>query len=101
MQPHQRPYLDRWLAHARHLAETIGPRGPTTAEERRGSEYCRKTLADLGLDARLEAFSGAWSIFRPHVFFAGTMLFNKVFREPVYPVFPVSSPYVPLLGKGC
>jgi hypothetical protein len=75
-------YLDRWLAHVRHLAETIGPRGPTTAEERRGSEYCRQTLSDLGLPARLEAFSGAWSIFRPHVFFALAMLISFA----VYPL---------------
>ena len=82
MQPHHRPYLDRWLAHVRHLAETIGPRGATTAEERRGSEYCHQTLCDLGLAARLEEFAGAWSIFRPHVFFALTMLVAFV----VYPL---------------
>jgi hypothetical protein len=74
MQPHNRPYLDRWLAHVRYLAETIGARGPTTDGERRGSEYCRQTLADLGLPARLEGFAGAWSIFRPHVYFALAML---------------------------
>jgi len=75
MQPTSSSYLERWLAHVRHLAETIGPRGPTTAGERRGAEYCRQTLAGLGLsDARLEPFVGAWTIFRPHVFFALAML---------------------------
>jgi hypothetical protein len=74
MQPHHRPHLKRWLAHVRHLAETIGPRGATTAEERLGSEYCRQTLSDLGLAAELEEFPGAWSIFRPHVCFDLAML---------------------------
>jgi hypothetical protein len=74
MQSPSHLYLERWLAHVRHLAETIGPRGPTTAEERRAAEYCAQTLSDLGLDAKLEGFDGAWSIFRPHVFFALAML---------------------------
>jgi hypothetical protein len=75
MQPTASSHLERWLAHVRQLAETIGPRGPTTDGERRGAEYCRQTLAGLGLgETRLEPFAGAWSIFRPHVFFALAML---------------------------
>ena len=74
MLSHHRSYLDRWLAHVRYLAETIGPRGATTEQERLGAAYCRQTLSGLGLPARLETFAGAWSIFRPHVFFALAML---------------------------
>ncbi len=56
-------HVDRWLAHVRALAEEIGPRGPTTPEERRASEYCHKTLVRLGLEPCMEPFSSARSIF--------------------------------------
>jgi hypothetical protein len=56
-------YVDRWLAHVRALAEEIGPRGPTTPEELRASEYCQEALVQLGLEPRLESFTGARSIF--------------------------------------
>jgi hypothetical protein len=59
---HQR-YVDQWLAHICALAEEIGPRGPTTPEERRASEYCQEVLVRLGLEARMESFTGARSIF--------------------------------------
>jgi hypothetical protein len=74
MQAHYSSYLKRWLAHIHYLAVEIGPRGPTTEGERRGAEYCQQVLAGLGLPARLEPFAGAWTIFRPHVFFALAML---------------------------
>jgi hypothetical protein len=59
---HER-YVGHWLAHVRALAEEIGPRGPTTPEERRASEYCQEMLARLGLKPRIESFTGARSIF--------------------------------------
>jgi hypothetical protein len=49
------------------LADEIGPRGSTTAGERRGSEYCQKILAGLGLSPRLESFISARSIYHPHL----------------------------------
>jgi hypothetical protein len=74
MQTHDNHYVERWLEHVRVLAGEIGPRGPTTEGERRGSEYCQATLSGLGLDARLEPLTGARSIFVPHVLFAIAML---------------------------
>ena len=67
-------YIDKWLAHIRILAEEIGPRGSTTAGERRGSEYCVNSLKDLGLKTSLESFSSAKSIFQPHLFASIAML---------------------------
>jgi hypothetical protein len=60
-------YLDRWLAHVHALAEEIGPRGSTTAAERRASEYCAQVLDRLGLVPALEPFSSARSIYLPYV----------------------------------
>jgi hypothetical protein len=73
-EPNRDPYIDRWLAHVRALAQDIGPRGPTTAGERRGAEYCQAVMLELGLDAAMETFVSARSIFLPHVLFATTML---------------------------
>lgn len=60
-------YVQRWFEHVRVLAEEIGPRGSTREGERRGSEYCRRVLTDLGFSAKLEAFASARSIYHPHV----------------------------------
>jgi hypothetical protein len=74
MQTDDNHYVERWLEHVRVLAEEIGPRGSTTEGERRGCKYCQAVLSGLGLDAKLEPFTGARSIFVPHVFFALAML---------------------------
>ena len=66
--------VERWLDHIRALAEDIGPRGSTTEGERRGSEYCRRVLSDLGYAAQLEPFSSARSIYHPHLLGAGALL---------------------------
>jgi hypothetical protein len=60
--------VQTWLEHIRYLTIEIGPRGSTTPAERQGHEYCQKVLNDLGLDARLETFTSARSIFQPHLF---------------------------------
>jgi hypothetical protein len=59
--------VQTWLNHIRVLALEIGPRGPTTAGERHGSEYCRSVLQQLELPATLESFLSARSIFLPHL----------------------------------
>jgi len=60
-------YVERWREHIRVLADEIGPRGSTTEDERRGSEYCERIMAGLGLSARLEGFTSARSIYHPHL----------------------------------
>ncbi len=59
--------VDRWYEHIRVLAEDIGPRGSTTEAEREGAVYCQDVLKGLGLEARLEGFTSARSIYHPHV----------------------------------
>jgi hypothetical protein len=66
--------ISRWLEHVRALAESIGPRGPTTEEERRAAEYCADTLRKLGLAPQIEHFRSARSIFLPHLLAAAAML---------------------------
>ena len=58
-------HLQAWLKHIHALAEEIGPRGSTTEGERRGHDYCRQTLAAQGLDAKVESFRSAKSVFHP------------------------------------
>ena len=70
----QSPYIQTWLEHIRILAEEIGPRGPTTEGERRGSEYCHKTLTELEFDPNTEQFASARSIFQPQLLAAIAML---------------------------
>src|SRR5574341_804653 len=60
-------HIERWLGHIRALAVDIGPRGSTTEGERRGSEYFRAALAALGLDAQVEPFTSARSIYGPQI----------------------------------
>ncbi len=64
----------RWLEHVRALAEEIGPRGSTTPEERRASEYCKEILEAAGLEARVEPFTSARSIYHPHLLASIIML---------------------------
>jgi len=62
------------LNHIRVLSEEIGARGSTTAGERRGADYCRDELQKLGLDAKVEHFQSAVSIFHPHLMASLMML---------------------------
>jgi hypothetical protein len=74
MEKTRSPMVDHWLRHVRSLAEDIGPRGSTTESERQASDYCNRTLTDLGLQVHVEAFSSARSIYQPHLMAALTML---------------------------
>jgi hypothetical protein len=69
-----KPHLDNWMRHIRVLAEEIGPRGSTQQGERRGHEYCRATLSELGLEARWETFRSAKSVFHPFLIVSVIML---------------------------
>ena len=66
--------VQKWLDHIRALAVDIGPRGPTTEAERLGAVYCANTLRQLGLDAQVEGFNSARSIFQPHLLTAVALL---------------------------
>jgi hypothetical protein len=68
------PYAARWMDHVRALAHEIGPRGSTTSQERKGAEYCQGVLAHLGLQARMDFFSSASSIYFPHLLASAIML---------------------------
>jgi hypothetical protein len=68
------PHVNSWLKHIRVMAEEIGPRGSTQEGERRGHEYCRATLSELGLEARWESFRSAKSVFHPFLIVSLLML---------------------------
>jgi acetylornithine deacetylase/succinyl-diaminopimelate desuccinylase-like protein len=53
------------MAHVRHLASAIGPRGSTTPQERQAAEYAAATLERLGLAPRVEPFTSTVSGWRP------------------------------------
>lgn len=74
MQSGHSRFVESWLRHIRALAQEIGPRGSTTEGERRGSEYCAEALRRLGLEAKVETFMSARSIYRPHVLASLAML---------------------------
>lgn len=40
--------IENLMAHLRVLCKEIGPRPPTSSEERRAADYVKKTLADMG-----------------------------------------------------
>ena len=66
--------VDTLLKHVRVLSEEIGPRGSTTAGERRGAEYCQTEMERSGLRPSLETFTSARSIFHPHLLGGALML---------------------------
>jgi hypothetical protein len=74
--------VQTWLEHIRFLTEEIGPRGPTTEGERRGSEYFQKSLEGLQISSKMEQFASARSIFQPHLLASIAMLVSFA----VYPL---------------
>jgi hypothetical protein len=76
------PHVEAWLKLIHSLAEEIGPRGSTTEGERRGHEYCRETLTNLGFEARWEIFQSAKSVFHPFLIVSLLMLLAFV----IYPL---------------
>jgi len=62
------------MDHVRYLAEKIGPRGSTTAEEKAAAEYAHKQLASLGLRPVMETFRSARSAWLPAALFWSIVL---------------------------
>jgi hypothetical protein len=72
------PQVDKWMKHIRVLAEEIGPRGSTREGERRGHEYCRAVLDELGLETSWESFRSAKSVFHPFLILSVIMLLTFI-----------------------
>jgi hypothetical protein len=66
------------LHHIRHFAETIGPRGSTTAQEAEAARYAAQSLQAAGLMPVTETFISAKSAYYPLVFFAGLVTVSAV-----------------------
>ncbi len=62
------------MDHVRHLAEKIGPRGSTTAEEKEAADYVHKQLANFGLQPVMDTFRGARSAWLPAALFWSIVL---------------------------
>src|SRR3989304_8632757 len=78
----ERTHVSRAMSHVRHLAETIGPRGSTSAQEREASEYVRGVLDGLGLSPRVQPFTSAVSAWRPYAL-AGAPAIPPVAAHPI------------------
>ena len=85
------PQIATWLKHIRALAVDIGPRGPTRAGERQGAVYAQAQFEKMGLQAALESFSSARSIFHPHLFASLLMLL-------AFSLFPLASTVTAVLA---
>jgi len=59
--------INKCLVHIHALAEEIGPRGPTTENERLGHLYCQQELEAIGYQTSWENFRAATSVFTPHL----------------------------------
>ena len=66
------------MDHVRYLAETIGPRGSTTAAEAKAANYAAQVLDGEGLVPTSESFSSAKSAWHPVVLFCGAVLVAEV-----------------------
>jgi len=66
------------MDHVRHLAQTIGPRGSTTAAEAEAARYAGRVLQDTGLTPVTEHFASARSAWYPYALFAGLLLVGEL-----------------------
>jgi hypothetical protein len=62
------------MEHITEFSREIGPRGSTTAEEKRAAEYAAEVLKRCGLDAQIRPFASARSAWYPFALFSGMML---------------------------
>ena len=83
-------YTDIWSDHIHKFAVEIGPRGPTTEQERAGHEYCRSIFTDLGYQVKWEEYKSAKSIFLPHLLASSAYLIAFL----IYPIAGITSALV-------
>ncbi|RMD94521.1 MAG: hypothetical protein D6814_14415, partial [Calditrichaeota bacterium] len=62
------------LQHIRQLSGELEHRGSGTRQEYAAHEYCRKTLASLGLSAHWETFYSPASAYRPFILASAFMI---------------------------
>ena len=62
------------LKHVEYFTNTIGPRGSTTAAERKAHEYSQQTLEGLGYEAHLEEYYSPSSGWLPFTLALGLMV---------------------------
>ena len=86
------------LAHARYLAQEIGPRGSATAAESRAADYACAEMRKLGLrDVRVEADSGQRSAWLPYAVIFGLALVGHLLCWALRPV-ALPLVYIPIAG---
>ncbi len=66
------------MAHVEFLAETIGPRGSTTPEERQAAEYAERCFEAAGLETHFEPFTSTTSGWLPFMLAALLALQSSV-----------------------
>jgi hypothetical protein len=62
------------LGHVQHLSEDIGPRGSTTDDENKASDYVEQQLQSFGLHTQRQRFLSATSAYTPFALATGAML---------------------------
>ena len=62
------------LPHVEHFANTLGPRGSATPQEKAAHDYCQATLEALGYTVRRDEFLSVTSGWRPFTLALGLML---------------------------
>ncbi len=66
------------MGHVRYLAETIGPRGSTTAAEAEAACYAARVLRDAGLTPVTERFASARSAWYLYALLSGSLLVSEL-----------------------
>src|SRR5262245_6401037 len=62
------------LGHVQHLSEDSGPRGSTTDDESKASEYVEQQLQSFGLHTQRQRFLSATSAYSPFALATGAVL---------------------------
>src|SRR5688572_17146271 len=62
------------LPHVEHFANSLGPRGSATPQEKAAHDYCQATLEGLGYSVRRDEFLSVTSGWRPFALALGLML---------------------------
>jgi hypothetical protein len=74
------------LDHMRALCQTIGPRGSTSEEEAKASDYVFDQVAALGYTPHRQMFMSALSAYAPYALFAALLLLSIVLFWQMQPV---------------